>query len=139
MTKRRRVKPGCQTQASVLPRSQLTTQATKLLILPGPSAPPLHQLASVLLDVSLLTAKAKIPAGNPSLFLGGVTSPACLKHSFVKNTPSFPRCPCRTGKNRLEAREAAVLKSHVGPNNQRIFPKFVNGGTGPGCPVMTRS
>lgn len=71
-----------------------------------------------------------VPKPNPS------ASPPLNPH-LSKNSTSFQDPPVGQTRTNLEAKEVAALKSHVGPNNQRIFPKFVNGGAGPSCSVMT--
>lgn len=63
--------------------------------------------------------------------------PRLLATSICLKLLRFPRSPAGQARTNLEVRGAAALKSHVEQNNQRIFPKFINGGAGPGCLVMT--
>lgn len=75
---------------------------------------------------------------HPIFFLGELilTSPQLLKICFAGQTlPTLPLWAQARICN--EVREAAAIHSCVRENNQRIFPKFVNGSTGPGGAVMT--
>lgn len=52
------------------------------------------------------------PLAEPSLHLGSRAWPLLNVH--LLKILCLLRCPCGTGKNQFESREAAALKSHVG-------------------------